>query len=218
MPWEREPGLRRVLPTLLRTVIHLDTLMNTWQRALLILLVLVSCIGCDQVSKDMAQENLRFARPVELLGGMLHLYYAENTGVAFSLGAELSRTVRYWLFTVGAGVVLIGLFLYALLRRKSTRWQLVAYALMIGGGVSNLLDRLFNDGRVIDFMMIKVGAVHTAIFNLADVMILSGCGLLVAVLWRPLRESDAAAAAEAAAKKAAGEENDGGEPGGLSEG
>ncbi len=199
---EREPLVRRVLATCFSTVIQPDTLMKTWQRALLILLVLVSCIGCDQVSKDMAQESLRFSAPVELLGGMLHLYYAENTGVAFSLGAELSRTLRYWLFTVGAGVVLIGLFLYALLRRASTRWQLVAYALMIGGGVSNLLDRLFNDGRVIDFMMIKVGAVHTAIFNLADVMILFGCGLLVAVLWRPLRESDAAAA-EAAAQEAA---------------
>ena len=165
-------------------------LMKVWQRALLILLVLTSCIGCDQVSKDMAQDNLRFSRPVELLGGVLHLYYAENTGVAFSLGAELSRSMRYWLFTIGSGVVLIGLFLYALLRRRSTRWQVVAYALMIGGGVSNLLDRLFNDGRVIDFMMIKVGSVHTAIFNLADVMILSGCGLLVVVLWRPLKAAE----------------------------
>ena len=168
--------------------------MKVWQRAFLILLVLTSCIGCDQVSKDMAQENLRFSRPVELLGGLLHLYYAENSGVAFSLGADLSKSMRYWLFTVGSGVVLIGLFLYALLRRRSTRWQLVAYALMIGGGLSNLLDRLFNDGRVIDFMMIKVGAVHTAIFNLADVMILSGCGLLVVVLSRSHKEVEAVAA------------------------
>ena len=168
-----------------------NTLMKTWQRALLILLVLTSCIGCDQVSKDMAQDSLRFARPVELLGGVLHLYYAENTGVAFSLGAELSESLRYWLFTIGSSAVLMGLFLYALLRRRSTRWQLVAYAMMIGGGVSNLLDRLLNDGRVIDFMMIKVGAVHTAIFNLADVMILFGCGLLVVVLWRPLKAAEA---------------------------
>ena len=168
--------------------------MKTWQRALLILLVLTSCIGCDQVSKDIAQDSLRFSRPVELLGGLLHLYYAENTGVAFSLGADLSKTMRYWLFTVGSGVVLIGLFLYALLRRRSTRWQLVAYALMIGGGLSNLLDRVFNDGRVVDFMMIKVGAVHTAIFNLADVMILFGCGLLVVVLSRAQKVEEAAAA------------------------
>ncbi len=171
--------------------------MKTWQRALLILLVLTSCIGCDQVSKDIAQDSLRFSRPVELLGGLLHLYYAENSGVAFSLGAELSKSLRYWLFTVGSGVVLIGLFLYALLRRRSTRWQIVAYALMIGGGLSNLLDRLFNDGRVIDFMMIKVGAVHTAIFNLADVMILFGCGLLVVVLSRPLKAAESAEATAA---------------------
>ena len=174
--------------------------MKIWQRAVLILLVLVTCIGCDQVSKDMAQDSLRFARPVELLGGMLHLYYAENSGVAFSLGAELSHTLRYWFFTIGASVVLLGLFIYALFRRRSTRWQVVAYALMIGGGVSNLLDRLYNDGRVIDFMMIKIGAVHTAIFNLADVMILTGCGLLIIVLWRSPRQGNAAVKTDDAAK------------------
>ena len=162
--------------------------MNTGQRACLILLVLVSCVGCDQVSKDLVQTNLRYAEPVALLGGTLHLYYAENTGVAFSIGAELSRSWQYWLFTVGAGVILTGLFFFALFRRVSTRGQLLAYALMLGGGVSNLLDRVFNDGRVIDFMMIKVGAVHTAIFNLADVMILTGCGLLIVVLWQSPRK------------------------------
>ena len=165
--------------------------MNTWQRAFLILLVLVSCVGCDQVSKDLVQTNLRFSEPVALLGGTLHLYYAENAGVAFSIGAELSRSWQYWLFTVGAGVVLTGLFFFALFRRASTRGQLLAYALMLGGGVSNLLDRVFNDGRVIDFMMIKVGALHTAIFNLADVMILTGCGLLIVVLWRSPRKAAA---------------------------
>ena len=115
--------------------------MKTWQRALLILVVLAPCIGCDQVSKDLVQENLRHAAPLALLGGALHLYYAENPGAAFSLGAELSRGARYWLFTVGAGVMLTGLFCYALMRRRSTRAQVVAYALMLGGGVSNFLDR-----------------------------------------------------------------------------
>ena len=158
--------------------------MKTWQRAFFILLVLVSCIGCDQVSKDLVQTRLRFAEPVALLGGALHLYYAENTGVAFSLGAELPRSWQYGLFTIGAGVMLTGLFFFAVLRRQTTRGQLLAYALMLGGGVSNLLDRVLNDGRVIDFMMIQLGAAHTAIFNLADVMIITGCGLLILVLWR----------------------------------
>jgi len=159
--------------------------MNIWQRAFLILLVLCTCIGCDQVSKDLAQVNLRTAAPRALLGDALHLYYAENAGAAFSLGADLAHPMRYWLFTVGAGVMLAGLFCFALTRRETTATQILAYALVLGGGVSNLLDRLFNEGRVIDFMMVKVGAVHTAIFNLADVMILSGCLLLVVVLWRP---------------------------------
>ena len=53
--------------------------MKTWQRAFVILLVLVSCIGCDQISKDLVQTKLRFAEPVALLGGVLHLFYDDPT-------------------------------------------------------------------------------------------------------------------------------------------
>jgi signal peptidase II len=59
------------------------------------------------------------------------------------------------------------------------RFSVVAAALIIGGGFSNLLDRLYNDGLVVDFMNAGIGPVRTGIFNLADVAIMAGSGMLV---------------------------------------
>ena len=160
--------------------------MRPWHRALLIFFVLGSCIGCDQVSKDLAQDALRFAPAVSILGDTLHLVYAENPGIAFSLGTTLSPALRFWLFTVGAGLLLVGLVTFILMRHRANRQEIMAYGFIIGGGASNLVDRLLNDGRVIDFMMVELGMMRTAIFDLADVMILAGVVLLARALWRSM--------------------------------
>jgi signal peptidase II len=60
----------------------------------------------------------------------------------------------------------------------------LGFALVLGGGLSNLLDRILKDGRVIDFMMLKFGGMQTAIFNFADVMIIMGISVLLFELWR----------------------------------
>jgi signal peptidase II len=87
-----------------------------------------------------------------------------------------------------AGVFLATLFAFILLRSRLTRVDLIAYSLVLGGGLSNLIDRLVNEGRVIDFLMIRIGWLSTAIFNLADVAILSGFVLLVVRAWQEGRK------------------------------
>ena len=62
----------------------------------------------------------------------------------------------------------------------------VAWSLVLSGGIGNLLDRLFHEGRVIDFMNIGIGSLRTGIFNVADVCITIGISLLVfELLQRP---------------------------------
>lgn len=55
---------------------------------------------------------------------------------------------------------------------------------MLGGGISNLTDRIFNDGRVIDFMNIGLGGLRTGIFNVADICVMAGTSLLCVLLLR----------------------------------
>lgn len=64
----------------------------------------------------------------------------------------------------------------------------VAWSLVLSGGLGNLVDRIINDGRMIDFMNIGIGSLRTGIFNVADVYITVGVVVLVfQSLQRPRR-------------------------------
>jgi signal peptidase II len=69
--------------------------------------------------------------------------------------------------------------LFVATARRLHAIQVVALSLIIGGGVGNLIDRVFNHGAVIDFLNLGVGSLRTGIFNAADVQILTGIGLLL---------------------------------------
>jgi signal peptidase II len=145
----------------------------------LILFLLFTTMGCDQVTKHVAKtifpDRTRRVNSI----GMIHFEYAENSGGMLGLGDELPPGVRFWLLIVatGAGLTVMGWFL--LQHERLRLGQAAGLTLMAGGGGSNLLDRLFNDGRVVDFMIVRLGDVQTGVFNVADVMIIVGF-LLVA--------------------------------------
>jgi signal peptidase II len=149
------------------------------RRLLLIVTILVSCVGCDQTTKAVAKTYLSETQAVSLLGGSVRLQVAKNYGAFLSLGAKLHRSARTALLTVGVATVLGALFIYCLLATPSNLIALSALAIIIGGGVSNLIDRLLYQGYVIDFLNLGVGSIRTGIFNVADVFIMSGMLLLV---------------------------------------
>ncbi|MBX2991206.1 MAG: signal peptidase II [Bacteroidetes bacterium] len=149
------------------------------KKLILISILLVSSIGCDQTTKGIAKSSLQDAFPQSLLNGLLLLQYAENPGGMMSFGAGLHPEVRFWFLTVFVGVMLLGMFLFTLFSRKLTIMQITALTLIVGGGFSNLLDRIFNDGHVVDFLNVGIGSMRTAIFNIADVVILLGTLLLL---------------------------------------
>ena len=96
-----------------------------------------------------------------------------------SMGAVRSKTFQYAIFRVVVGVFLLGLaFFLVKAGHKSTRVA-IALALVLGGGIGNLIDRIFNDGRVIDFLNIGVGSIRTGVFNVADIAITFGVLLFV---------------------------------------
>jgi signal peptidase II len=112
-----------------------------------------------------------------LFADVVRFVYAENAGGFLSLGADLPAPLRMALLTVATGIVLLVLIALALAGRWRG-WQLAGLTLFVGGGVSNWFDRLF-DGTVVDFLNVGIGPVRTGIFNVADVAIMIGLGLLV---------------------------------------
>jgi signal peptidase II len=153
--------------------------MTNSKKLIIIGIVMLTCIGCDQATKHIAKSELEFSVPYSLFNDMLRLQYAENPGGMMSFGANLHPDVRFWFLTVFVGVMLGGILLYTIFSARLTRFQIASLTLIVGGGFSNLLDRLLHEGHVIDFLNVGVGTLRTAIFNLADVIILLGAFLLL---------------------------------------
>jgi signal peptidase II len=147
--------------------------MKQSSRYLLAALIVIACLGCDRATKS-AAASLRGEQPVQLGGGIVTLLYAENSGAMLSVGATLSVQSRFWVLTVGVGLLIGGLLGYLVLGRNLPPPLIVAIALMVGGGASNLYDRLINDGRVVDFLILGLGVVRTGVFNVADIAITGG--------------------------------------------
>ena len=93
------------------------------------------------------------------------------------MGANLPTELRYLLLVLITGASLILILVFTVGSRDINWLQWFGLALIAGGGVANLVDRLLNSGAVIDFMRLGVGPLHTGVFNVADVAIVAG-GLL----------------------------------------
>ncbi len=155
------------------------------RRALLITGILLACFAADQASKVVARSCLEGAGVYSYLGDTFRLCFAENRGAFLSLGAGLTEQGRNLIFIGGVGAILLILLVYTLVSRSLSRFATVALSLILAGGLSNLYDRVFNHGAVIDFLNLGLGALlRTGIFNVADMFITAGViMMLLESLW-----------------------------------
>jgi signal peptidase II len=156
------------------------------------LLVFVSVIVVDQATKMLARTTLTLRPPIIfggaiVDGGLARLTYFENPGAFLGLGADLPASVRFWVFTVLAVLLLAALAIYTWRSSARTSTAMLAgVTLLVAGGIGNLIDRIYNDGRVVDFMQVGVGWLRTGVFNVADMALMAGVGLTVlAAMGRP---------------------------------
>ena len=152
--------------------------------------VVFMVVVVDQVSKYLAIQLLADKGIISLLSDSVRFLLAENRGGFLSLGANLPEGLRRAIFLPITGVLLLAFFLYTIYDEKMNRMILSASALVIGGGVGNLLDRGFRDGIVIDFVNVGIGNLRTGIFNVADMAILGGCIMLFCALLIPERKAN----------------------------
>jgi len=152
------------------------------KRILLMTLLIFFWVGCDRITKIIAREHLVDSPVQSFWGDLFRLQYAENSGAFLGMGAGLPETARFWIFIIAVGVVLLVLLVvlcWTLFSGSVHPSGVVALSLVLAGGLSNLYDRVFNDGIVIDFLNLGLGGLRTGVFNVADVGIITGVTLLL---------------------------------------
>lgn len=139
-------------------------------------------IVLDMATKAWAERVLLRHVPVEVIGEWFRLTLGYNEGIAFGLFATDGPGV---IIASGAATLLIALWVVHALRTNGgavpSPW---AFGLLLGGGIANLIDRI-GDGRVTDFLDLGLGTHRWPTFNLADLYIVVGVGLLVLGTFRP---------------------------------
>ena len=143
-----------------------------------LVLIIALNLGCDQVSKEIARKNLAPYEQISIIKDRFILTKVENTGAFLSAGSNLQNVVRIAFLTVLPILVLAyGLwFLYS--NRNIPPLMQVGICFLIGGGIGNIYDRIIH-GSVTDFFHMDFGLFRTGIFNMADVSIMIGIGLLL---------------------------------------
>lgn len=152
--------------------------------------IMVVIAAMDQIVKQIMLNWLEPGEPVSVIGDWFRFYLLFNPGAAFSMGENST-----WLFTCIQMAFVIGISIYA--PRVKHRWVGVGLALVAGGALGNLIDRLFREpaffiGHVVDY--ISVG--NFAVFNIADAAI--SCGVVVFLIGMFLEDREVARAEKAA--------------------
>ena len=167
--------------------------MSILNRLIVIIGISAISIVADQWSKSWATHQLKptlqeaSKSHFSYLGDTFRLTFVKNRGAFLSLGSTFSETFRYWALKVFPVLLLIGLILHMLFSQTLTWWQLAAFSFILGGGLSNIYDRLLYES-VVDFMNMGFGVIfdwigindiRTGIFNIADVSIMTGLFMML---------------------------------------
>lgn len=136
------------------------------------LLIALAAIGLDQLSKYLIVHHIPVQDSVTVIPGFFSLSHVRNTGAAFGLFAN-----QRWVFMVFTGVVLLAAVAGLCSGKVKNPWGVTALALIIGGGVGNMIDRIFL-GEVIDFFAFNFWGYQFAVFNVADIFVCCGTFIL----------------------------------------
>lgn len=125
----------------------------------------------DQLSKLLIQ-NVTALQDVEIIRDFFYLTYVKNTGAAWSLFSDMTGVLTL------ISAVAVGVMLWYIITKKPKGLTLVAVALMAGGAAGNMIDRLFLQ-YVRDFLLFYIFGYDFPVFNIADIALCVGVGLLL---------------------------------------
>lgn len=137
------------------------------------LLIGVILAGIDQVIKYFVLTNLQPVGTVNIIGDVFKLTYVENRGVAFGMFSDMR-----WLFITLTTILLAVIIIYMFKKRPQGKFFYICTALIIGGGIGNLIDRIFY-GYVVDYLSLSF---FPPVCNFADYCITAGTVMLIVYL------------------------------------
>lgn len=136
----------------------------------------VVVIVLDQITKVAAEAMLVYREPIAVLP-FFNLLLSYNPGAAFSFLSDAGGWQR-WFFVLLASIVSVIVSIWMHRLPATQRWTAAALALVVGGALGNVIDRLVY-GHVIDFLDFYVGQWHWPTFNIADSAITVGVAVLI---------------------------------------
>ena len=140
-------------------------------------LLIFAIVLVDQITKTFIVRNFALGELLSVIPGLFNLTYIRNSGVAFGMFARGGETMRFLLLIVPVAVSL-GLLVFYFRIAKDQFTHRLAVSFILGGAVSNLLDR-FRLGYVVDFLDFHwMSEIHYPAFNAADAFICVGVFIL----------------------------------------
>lgn len=133
----------------------------------------------DQLVKWLVQQSMAYGESVEITS-FFNWVHVWNKGAAFSLFADGGGWQRYFFIAIA---VVVSAVLVKLIRNSHQRTEALAYAMVLGGALGNVIDRVFR-GYVVDYLDFHWQSWHWPAFNLADVFIVLGVAMIFATSFR----------------------------------
>jgi signal peptidase II len=137
------------------------------------IIVAVSVVVLDQITKALVRPALALHESVEIIPGFLDLTRVHNTGAAFGMLNAVDFPMKTVVLSLVAFIALGGVAWYAATVPVTDRLARIGVAGVLGGAIGNLIDRA-TSGYVLDFVDAYVGAWHFWAFNVADAAITVG--------------------------------------------
>ncbi len=143
--------------------------------------IIAVTVVLDQISKYAVVANMAEGQSIPLIENILHLTYVTNDGAAMGMMDDYR-----WVFMSVSTIALIGISVWLIVRyKKIPKLTGIAFSMVVGGGIGNMIDRTFNgetfgDGVVVDFIdFCAFPEIWMWIFNVADMFVCVGVGLAV---------------------------------------
>ncbi len=149
---------------------------------MLMLFVLGANIFCDQITKIYARNNFQGNETIKVIGNFFQIRYAENNGAFLSLGNNLPQPLKNIVMIILPLCIIASVLIYIYMKNIPLA-ENILICCILGGGISNLTDRIIFDGYVTDFLYFEIWKLHTGILNVADISVTFGA-LFLLILYK----------------------------------